>query len=108
MARATESGAYLGGIGTMLAQTEVCPHCGSVQHRARVGVAPSGECPHVVFGTFPILTSASEERTFDEEPAESKAPSVAPPPPSLPEPARLARRAGGLSILWPMPTEEYL
>ena len=107
MTRASESGAYLGGIGTMLAQAEVCPHCGAPHHRARVGGSPSSDCPHVVFGTFPILTAGAEEASFDnEEPApRAPAPQL---PPSLPEPTHLVRRGSGVAILWPMPTEEYL
>jgi hypothetical protein len=111
MTRANESGAYLGGISTMLIQSDVCAACGKVHASRRLGIlgGPKGECPLIVFGTLPALTS----RTDFEEARSFAAPqlpardliSLRPAIPATP-----ARKGGGLTVPWPMPThvEEYL
>ena len=94
------SGAYLGGISTMLAQNDVCASCGQIHEERRFALrlGLTRGCPAVVFGTFPTLTGALA--------VEDEA-SV----PSLIEPPRAAGRRGSmLSVPWPMPTqtEDYL
>jgi hypothetical protein len=58
MTRADESGAYLGGIGTMLTNNEVCTACGQVHEKRQFTFRHNAnhECPDVVMGTFPVLT----------------------------------------------------
>jgi hypothetical protein len=58
MTRADESGAYLGGIGTMLTNNEVCTACGQVHEKRQFTFRHNGnrECPDVVMGSFPVLT----------------------------------------------------
>jgi hypothetical protein len=88
MARAEQKGGSLGGIGTMLLQSEVCPACGKA-HGSRltrylpaVGRAPSEDRLPV---ETPILVSTK-----------------------VGQPASRPRRSS-LSIPWPMPkqSEEY-
>ena len=57
MSRTKESGAYLGGIGTMLGVADVCPSCGEVHPDQPFGISHGGprECPRVVLGSFPVL-----------------------------------------------------
>ncbi len=57
MSRTKESGAYLGGIGTMLGVADVCPSCGQVHPERPFGFSHGGprECPKVVMGSFPVL-----------------------------------------------------
>jgi hypothetical protein len=58
MSRTQESGAYLGGIGTMLQVSHGCPACGQVHEGPRFGFkhrAPR-ECPLVIMGSFPVIT----------------------------------------------------
>ena len=116
MTRAAESGAYLGGIGTMLTQSEVCPSCGRVHAGRRFGFLGStkGECPVVVFGSFPVLAEGSED--FEDpipqpypERASTRAGLTAEPAPPLPAPT-FVRKASGMNVPWPMPShlEDYL
>lgn len=112
MTRANESGAYLGGISTMLIQSDVCPACGKEHTARRAGLlGGKGECPLVVFGTLPALTSAAD---FDDGPSLtptelSLSIREIPIPVSAPAPAP-ARRSSALSVPWPMPShlEDYL
>jgi hypothetical protein len=54
-----ESGAYLGGIGTMLEVADVCPSCGRVHsdrqytflHRG------SGQCPELIRGSYQVVST---------------------------------------------------
>ena len=91
----------------MLIQSDVCPACGK-EHASRRGLlgGGKGECPLVVFGTFPALTSPSD--------FEDRVPMM---PLELPTPMRevptsvsITRRPGALSVPWPMPSnlEDYL
>ena len=95
----TGSGAYLGGIGTMLSQNEVCPECGQVHKERRIGsfLVAHRRCPLVVLGAFPTVTQPPET----DEPVEPLEVEVLP---------QTARRGSQLTIPWPMPTqwEDYL
>ncbi len=57
MSRTRESGAYLGGIGTMLGEADVCPSCGATHAEPQFSLQHGGprECPRVVLGSFPVL-----------------------------------------------------
>ena len=58
MSRTQESGAYLGGIGTMLQVSHGCPACGQVHEGRKFGFkhrAPR-ECPLVIMGDFPVVS----------------------------------------------------
>ncbi len=115
MSRTAESGAYLGGISTMLTQSEVCPSCGRVHTGRRFGFlgTTKGECPMVVFGSLPTVARASEEEsdvpTPFPEPARVRVPLEAVSAPPLPT-APVARKASGMNVPWPMPShlEDYL
>ena len=70
MTRAHESGAYLGGIGTMLSVMEVCALCGRA-HRSRQTVLGDSEtrgCPSFVAGPLPIFDSREVFAVPAEEP----------------------------------------
>jgi hypothetical protein len=58
MSRTQESGAYLGGIGTMLEKANVCLSCGEVHSDKQFGFrhGPGRECPKVIMGRFPVLS----------------------------------------------------
>lgn len=116
MARAAESGAYLGGISMMLAQVDVCPSCGRIHPDSRLAslLPRSKECPLVVFGTMPTMTDGeARPRTVGPRPlsveifGDAPAASEAPP---LPHPSTPPRKPSGLTVPWPMPShlEEYL
>jgi hypothetical protein len=63
MSRSTESGAYLGGIGTMLSQVDTCATCGE-SHRDGVLSAigfRERECPHAVVGALPYMVGTEAE-----------------------------------------------
>jgi hypothetical protein len=63
MSRTQESGAYLGGIGTMLGEADVCPSCGQTHPDRQFGFSHGGsrQCPKVVMGSFPILDETDPE-----------------------------------------------
>ncbi|HWX23893.1 MAG TPA: hypothetical protein VN083_02575 [Vicinamibacteria bacterium] len=114
MTRQNESGAYQGGIGAMLAQSDVCPHCGRVHQARQISLlAPTSGCPNVLLGAFPLLTEDIAEPAARALLAPFGQPEMEPSavyPGSLPIPARMARRASTLTVPWPMPseTEEFL
>jgi hypothetical protein len=108
----SESAAYLGGIGTMVSQSDVCTTCGE-EHRARrfgLRVMRESGCPVVVLGSFPVLADhplshdgipegvmSPEGRGFDRnEP--------------IVVPVFSSRRASHLTVPWPAPplTEDFL
>ncbi|HTT46141.1 MAG TPA: hypothetical protein VMH38_09070 [Thermoplasmata archaeon] len=65
MSRTQESGAYLGGIGTMLQVSHGCPACGQVHEGRKFGFkhrAPR-ECPLVVLGSFPVISFPNPQAT---------------------------------------------
>jgi hypothetical protein len=65
MSRTQESGAYLGGIGTMLQVSHGCPACGQVHEGRKFGFkhrAPR-ECPLVVLGSFPVISFPNPSET---------------------------------------------
>ncbi|HZY69962.1 MAG TPA: hypothetical protein VFF67_03160 [Thermoplasmata archaeon] len=98
-----ESAAYLGGIGMMVSQSDVCPSCGKTHQARRFGlrVVRDGSCPVVVMGTFPTV-AANEEGL--------EAPEVAPESIRLEIPRGISRRTSVVSSAWLAPplTEEYL
>jgi hypothetical protein len=53
-----ESGAYLGGIGTMLEVADVCPACGQVHSDRQYAFLHrgSGQCPSLVQGIYPVVS----------------------------------------------------
>jgi len=53
-----ESGAYLGGIGTMLEVADVCPACGQVHTDRQYAFLHrgSGQCPTLVQGSYSVVT----------------------------------------------------
>lgn len=53
-----ESGAYLGGIGTMLEVADVCPSCGQLHSDRQYAFLHrgSGQCPALVRGSFSVVT----------------------------------------------------
>jgi hypothetical protein len=71
MSRTQESGAYLGGIGAMLEVADVCPSCGQIHSARQFGIRHGGprECPVVVMGSFPLLTSPPAEEISEAVPA---------------------------------------
>ncbi|HZY92463.1 MAG TPA: hypothetical protein VFG07_06805 [Thermoplasmata archaeon] len=113
MARAAESGAYLGGISTMLAQVDVCPSCGRIHPDSRLGslLPKSKECPLVVFGSMPTMTEPRKERGGPRPLSVEILAESAPVVPPLPQPSSLsARKPTGLTVPWPMPShlEDFL
>jgi hypothetical protein len=58
MTRARESGAYLGGIGTMLGETHSCKACGGVHESHPFGFqhGAAGACPALVVKDFAVVS----------------------------------------------------
>jgi hypothetical protein len=115
MSRTQESGAYLGGIGTMLEVANVCLSCGAVHSGKQFGFAhgEARECPKVIMGRFPVI-SQPELPDLTEFPVQvSAARSIrdyeAPPAVSLgslPSPRRSGpgSRPRGMGVPWlPLP-----
>jgi hypothetical protein len=119
MSRTQESGAYLGGIGTMLEAADVCLSCGEVHSDKQFGFrhGATRECPKVVLGRFPVIsqpapadlneipvrTSASQQIRGYETP-------LTPPPVSLgslPAPRRggTDSRSRGMGVPWLPPPD---
>ena len=65
MSRTQESGAYLGGIGTMLQVSHGCPACGQVHEGGKFGFKHRSprECPLVVMGSFPVFSRPNPSGT---------------------------------------------
>ncbi len=63
MSRTRASGAYLGGIGTMLGVADVCPSCGQTHPEQQFSISHGGprECPKVIMGSFPVYTEHEPE-----------------------------------------------
>ncbi len=62
MTRARESGAYLGGIGTMLGETRSCNACGGVHESRPYGLRhQDGTCPAVVSDDFALVHLSDHE-----------------------------------------------
>ncbi len=113
MTRATESGAYLGGIGTMLTQSDVCPACGRVHADARsiLRTGARRECPLVVFGTLPTLARLTDLDLPSETPSSAALDLEAETDvPAAPRPQLPPKKGPGLTIPWPMPShlEDFL
>jgi hypothetical protein len=53
-----ESGAYLGGIGTMLEVADVCPACGQAHSDRQYSFLHrgAGQCPALIEGTYSIVS----------------------------------------------------
>jgi hypothetical protein len=83
MTRSRESGAYLGGIGTMLGETRVCASCGGVHESHPYGLQHRGahQCPAVVAKDFAVVSTLDGEL---EPPAPQDEVSVALPRSDLP------------------------
>jgi hypothetical protein len=109
--RTNESGAYLGCIGTMLTNSDICTACGQVHeaHQFTFKHGGSRSCPEVVIGSFPILTRPPVgdevimplQRRADEEPVYPGVQELLPRAP--------LRRVALLGAAWPLPSpeEEY-
>jgi hypothetical protein len=120
MARTGASGGYLGGIGTMLSQSDVCPSCGQV-HPDRQPGFPFGrvrECPNVMAGVIPAALQTTDFAVAEEEFSVSLF-SLESIPPLLPgtakptptgRPVPPPRKPSLLTVPWPMPStsEEFL
>jgi hypothetical protein len=107
-----ESGAYLGGIGTMLEVADVCPACGethtdrqySFLHRG------AGQCPALVEGTYSVVSrpSAPIEAHFVPDMPRSLESDVPVSLGSLPLPPRglpMDHRIRSLSLPWLTPPD---
>jgi hypothetical protein len=96
MSRARESGAYLGGIGTMLGDTRACTVCGGIHETNPYGLQHrgAGQCPLVVKDDFAALSLADGRLQIDEFP-ESE--------PSIPLRTPLPLSLGGL----PLPPRDF-
>jgi hypothetical protein len=114
MARTAGSGAYLGGIGTMLMQTDVCTACGRVHEDRlfRFRAQPAEEC-RAVLGAIPMIAGLGDAEAgvapsaleTDEREVETSYPTI-----SYQSPVPVTGRRSGLSIPWIMPSqsEEFL
>jgi hypothetical protein len=104
MTRAGESGSYLGGISTMLMQTDVCPSCGGTHTSRRLPFShrSDNDCPAVVFGSLPIVTDDGSSEVADYA-SEASELGVGVYPGGLPVPRPMGRRASAMSVPWPMP-----
>jgi hypothetical protein len=110
MTRATEGGTYLGGISTMLIQTDVCPSCGGTHGTKRLGFPLRGNhaCPAIVFGSLPILTEQGIDTPAEFDGSELSELGAGVYPGGLPSPRPTERRSSAMSVPWPMPQEEFL
>ncbi|MGA8276210.1 MAG: hypothetical protein WB789_10075 [Thermoplasmata archaeon] len=70
MSRSRESGAYLGGIGTMLGDTRACTVCGGVHESHPYGLQHRGahQCPLVVQDDFAAVTMADGSLQIEATP----------------------------------------
>jgi hypothetical protein len=114
MPQNSESAAYLGGIGMMVSQSDVCPTCGKI-HQARhfgLRVVRDGGCPVVVLGAFPMMSEADEpiESFSDAHGRTDLDRAISERPESLLAVQIPRRRSAPLPIPWPNPpqTEDYL
>jgi hypothetical protein len=101
MSRATESGAYLGGIGTMLSQVDTCPSCGRTHPEGSRSSNGRTErnCTRVVVGALPYIAG----KEFQVIPLGSEGTSPGPTPAQV-KPTntrKTARRDPPLAFLWP-------
>ncbi|HXQ48211.1 MAG TPA: hypothetical protein VN842_00320 [Thermoplasmata archaeon] len=70
MSRSRESGAYLGGIGTMLGDTRACTVCGGVHETHPYGLQHrgAGQCPLVVQDEFAVVSLSDGRLQIEETP----------------------------------------
>ncbi|HXW67960.1 MAG TPA: hypothetical protein VEL82_08825 [Thermoplasmata archaeon] len=70
------SGAYLGGIGTMLEVADVCPTCGTAHSDRQYSFLHrgSGQCPALVEGSFAVVSRPPPSRVGHLVPDLAKAP----------------------------------
>ncbi|MGI0071493.1 MAG: hypothetical protein ACRECT_05450 [Thermoplasmata archaeon] len=107
-----ESGAYLGGIGTMLEVADVCPACGQTHSDRQYAFLHrgSGQCPALVQGSFPVVSrppSPNESHLVPDLP-KARQSDVPISMGSLPVPPRDAggdRRIRTLSMPWLAPPD---
>jgi hypothetical protein len=112
MTHGTGSGAYLGGISTMLAQSDVCASCGRIHPGRRFGLlGAKSECPAVVHGSMPVLTgSIRADELIPSPPYGEARPRSERLRADPPFPGPIApRRSSALTVPWPMPShlEDY-
>jgi hypothetical protein len=95
MSRSRESGAYLGGIGTMLGDTRACTVCGGVHETHPYGLQHrgAGQCPLVVADDFAAVSFVDGRFQIDE---------IGEPEPSMPLRTPLPLSIGGI----PLPPRE--
>jgi len=86
------SGAYLGGIGTMLETVEVCPTCGKVHSDRQYAFLHrgSGQCPTLIQSNYPIVSrpAAAVEAHRVPDLADDDSPEIPVSLGSLPAPPR--------------------
>jgi hypothetical protein len=86
------SGAYLGGIGTMLEAADVCPSCGKVHTDRQYAFLHrgSGQCPALIQSNYSIVSrpSAPSEAHLIPDVAEDPEPEIPVSMGSLPVPPR--------------------
>jgi hypothetical protein len=114
MSHPRESGAYLGGIGTMLGETRACTKCGGIHESHPFGFQHHGgrECPTLTAEDF-ALVSVQDGRVEIESPHTSEGPSepLRTPLPvalgGLPIPPRdhEGRQPRGLEVPWLPPPD---
>ncbi|MGA9839007.1 MAG: hypothetical protein WBF81_07300 [Thermoplasmata archaeon] len=107
-----ESGAYLGGIGTMLEVADVCPSCGQMHSDRQYAFLHrgSGQCPTLIPGNYSIVTrpSAPIEAHLVPDMPRSREADTPVSMGSLPLPPREAigdRRIRSLSVPWLTPPD---
>ncbi len=106
------SGAYLGGIGTMLEVADVCPSCGRTHNDRQYAFLHrgSGQCPELVRSNYPIVSrpAASAESHLVPEPlkvVETDIPISMGSLPLPPKDAEIARRSRHLGVPLLPPTD---
>jgi hypothetical protein len=107
-----ESGAYLGGIGTMLNVADVCPACGQVHSDRQYAFLHrgSGQCPALMEGNYSVVSrpSAPIEAHLIPDVPKKGASEVPVSMGSLPVPPRgmeSERRTRTLSLPWIPPPD---
>ncbi|MCI4351127.1 MAG: hypothetical protein L3K15_06415 [Thermoplasmata archaeon] len=108
----SESAAYLGGIGMMLSQSDVCTTCGEEHKTRRFGlrVVRESGCPVVVLGSFPVLTDHPMARDSVPEGMAGTEARVPERTEAAVVPLFASRKPSNLTIPWPAPplTEDFL
>jgi hypothetical protein len=107
-----ESGAYLGGIGTMLEVADVCPACGQTHSDRQYAFLHrgSGQCPALIEGKYSVVSrlSPSMESHLGTELPKARGSDVPISLGSLPVPSRQTPgdlRIRSLSVPWLRPPD---